>query len=924
MTPTKRTGKDGTPRRLLTPLLAAAVVGAVAAVGVAVIPPALERRARRAELAEVSALARPLPEGGESGDYMLRAPLTSPGILFFARDPRGDNWILVGWDGSGLVLDKVRDGLRVGLRRLTPGARAVELSVYRTGHRLDFHFGGRTVGVTAPPGWPWRVVDIRPDGAQIQWQVQRFRTQLKRDAFMRTQFGVNDGWAIEEGAWQIRTQGAGAGKSANAFVLEGLAAADAATSVCTGWQLGANYTAEVSAKGVSAGASYWLEAGNPDGGQAAFGWSGPGRCWQLVARAPDGATRVLLRLPQANPPGNWRRIGLTLDTPFKVRPLLDGAPLGSYSLREPVFGQVRLRATGGAVDFDDFHLRGRDAPAEEGTPLFAESETFREKPIEGQKDQDFVKWVHDTLVAQPVAWTTSQGTAPGLRYSIPLYGDFTYEGSPAGAGRMALRLETETGEQRDYVFRRSGASWRPDDGEPPSDPGPESKPLRVVYSGGRLSMIGSAETALSDPPGPGPLYISLCALDRPVAREQHVVRSATLWNEFFETAPAGWVWWSGNVGMQSRWACQPGWNWMGGWSRNFAAGFSRAAYSGDQTIEYYTSMKDLIAGQGSRRYMRRDLNFSFCTDGRNASSGYSLLFGGFGNSGTYLMKGDKVLAHTGAVGIPRFRGGENDVHWRWWHVKIEKRGGRIRVRIDEQPLFDVVDPDPLPGGHLAFWTVRGGFTLARVRVAAQDRQWRPQASWSEPSETGGGWEPVEPGAVRVARAGQQTRVVNRAGGGTFAVRWTGGPIDLSKTPVFTLPFQAGPGARVSLHLQISGVGYLLPVTAPVENTPLVLCPLSDAFPQAPLFLRMTSGLQVPEADVLPPVAPRDGLISIDLLEALAGRAGAAPRLESLIVGNASNKDYLLAGFGGNGAGSHYTVGTPHGLAREQHEGRRGG
>jgi hypothetical protein len=58
---------------------------------------------------------------------------------------------------------------------------------------------------------------------------------------------------------------------------------------------------------------------------------------------------------------------------------------------------------------------------------------------------------------------------------------------------------------------------------------------------------------------------------------------------------------------------------------------------------------------------------------------------------------------------------------------------------------------------------------------------------------------------------------------------------------------------------------------------------------------------------------RQGEVRIDLLRALGGRAGAAPVLESLVIGNTSNKGYLLAGFGGNGPAAEYRLGEPRWL-----------
>jgi hypothetical protein len=120
---------------------------------------------------------------------------------------------------------------------------------------------------------------------------------------------------------------------------------------------------------------------------------------------------------------------------------------------------------------------------------------------------------------------------------------------------------------------------------------------------------------------------------------------------------------------------------------------------------------------------------------------------------------------------------------------------------------------------------------------------------------------------------------------------------------------------VSLHLQVSGKAFLLPVTAPVEETFAVLSPVSDAVDYKVALHAPATGNYVAGNAVLPAAEPQNGVVEVDLAKALAGRAGAAPVLENLIVGNAANKDYLLAGLSGNHAGCSYFVGTPSFAAR---------
>jgi hypothetical protein len=684
---------------------------------------------------------------------------------------------------------------------------------------------------------------------------------------------------------------------------------------------------EVSALAASPQACYQLEAGNPNTARVSFGWDGKTSSWLLLFRSTTGHEQVLLSRAMALPQSNWARIGLRFDSPLQVSPLLDGVAFGSFALPEPVYGQVRLRAKNGKVCFDDFDLHGRDAAPDRGGRMFVKSKSFVDKPVEAGKDADFVKWAHDTLSYEETKLVVDGQPVAAYRYKAPVYGNFAYESALKGVGRIILRLEHKDG-YRDFEFRRAGEEWRPAPGAQPAATQTDlSKPavLQLSFRDGQLYQRTTSEQHVGEFSVAGPLSLTLCTPGSAFNIEQHDVRSVNLRNEFFEDAPAAWRWWTGEFGMQYRWQCQPQWNWMGGWSRTLAVCFSRDAYQGDQIIDYYICLKDLIGGLApanpNRRYMRRELNFSFCTDGRNVSSGYSFLLGGRNDAGTYLMKGTQVLASTDQVRLPPFAGTSADVHWRWWHVRAEKRGGLITVSLDERKLFEVTDPKPLDGGHLAFWSVGNGFLLARVQVAAQKSENGAQQFWCEPSYEGGLWEPVEPGAVTLKPPTNFTGVVNRVGGGTFAVRWTGGKVDLAKTPVLRIAFQpslnGGPAAKVNMHIQVSGKPFVIPITAPVENTPFVLCPVWFATATPEALLKTETQTELPAESVLPAVSAKNGSITVDLAKALAGKAGAAPVLEGLIIGNSSNKDYLMAGFSGNGAGTQYCVGVPVWLPRRE-------
>lgn len=49
---------------------------------------------------------------------------------------------------------------------------------------------------------------------------------------------------------------------------------------------------------------------------------------------------------------------------------------------------------------------------------------------------------------------------------------------------------------------------------------------------------------------------------------------------------------------------------------------------------------------------------------------------------------------------------------KWYHIKIQNRGGRVTYSVNGETLVDYADPEPLTGGWFAFRT-----TLSRTRIA---------------------------------------------------------------------------------------------------------------------------------------------------------------------------------------------------------------
>jgi len=291
-----------------------------------------------------------------------------------------------------------------------------------------------------------------------------------------------------------------------------------------------------------------------------------------------------------------------------------------------------------------------------------------------------------------------------------------------------------------------------------------------------------------------------------VSPGQLTIRAASVDESLFESAPTEWVRWRGYCDIAPKWQCDPRWTFMGVWSdsidekRDAAGIVSRASYFGDQELLFYFSFKDVLGGRNNRRYVRRDLNFAFACPGEDPGGGYCVLLGGFDNRGTQLLRRGAVVAETDKFRLPPYQGRVEDVHWVWYVLRVQRRGGLVRVLIDDREVLSWTDPEPLPGGHVGVWTVGNGMILGRTRFSAERRgpvlAGFDLGGRSEPA--GAGWRSFasdRPPRVSATPSGA-ARVTNAVGGGRFAAVFEReGPARLA------LAFRAPGGVEVAAYAE---------------------------------------------------------------------------------------------------------------------------
>jgi hypothetical protein len=204
------------------------------------------------------------------------------------------------------------------------------------------------------------------------------------------------------------------------------------------------------------------------------------------------------------------------------------------------------------------------------------------------------------------------------------------------------------------------------------------------------------------------------------------INNGHVYDYTFATAPTDWWVQSGVWEMTNRWNCSPGWSWFGGRSEEVASVWNKRRFAGDISVQFYFAFKMGLAGTTRWTYHPSDVAVTFCGDGKNLGSGYALVVGADDNQRSVLMRGGKVVAETrdNAALLPVMSDGMppnmNDLHRRWWYVRINKIGSRVECWLDNVLILTYDDPRPLDSGQIALWTYNNGIMLSRVQIYYQD------------------------------------------------------------------------------------------------------------------------------------------------------------------------------------------------------------
>jgi hypothetical protein len=786
---------------------------------------------------------------------------------------------------------------------LPDGARRIEFSngrgIFRlyTDRRL---LGTITNAAPYPPG-----MSARWPGETPRVSLQRIEPVHASDDFMREQIARDDAWFVQSGLWR-NLYDPTAAAAPNPFVCVGQAEREAAL-LTTGYVFWNNLRVAVSVLPQGLGPQGIVFACRDATNYLAAAVSRESGASVSLIEVRDGRSTVLGSRPIQCPARQWMRCEVRFSEGRPPVVALDGIPMLTGPADRNLFGKVGLLVLRGSAQFDDFETESW--PPETPPPprligavsrLYSAKET---SPQTEKADLQLFRWAKDTDAWQPLR--AKEGAVPllGKQYRLPIYGDFELRLPPdAVPGRLVLRGFPQPSDRTFPV--------------PAADPAP----LRRQEGEVRLGTAVLGRTGPRDP-----AYVGFARGDASGFSGIPELRSDGVIQELFDRAPASWLAIGGLWEITNRWKCQPSWKFFCGAGFDAAVLMSKKRFEGGQTHEVYFALKDLFGREYNYdRYARHDVNFSLCTDGLGLFSGYTLMYGGFGNRASYLYRGSQCVATNADVKfhapIPDYDGRIYDEHLYWRRIRVDRVQNRVRALIEDRTIFDYEDPAPLPpdGGHIALWTYRNGVMWGRLDSSAERVVDDGAPYLALPSsKPDAGWQALDPDLVHVEReaTGQVVRVANLFSGGEFAVRHPvpNHRVNLQEGPVLAFWLDAPAGVKVSLHFRVNGQSFVHALTAPVDQTYRVLGdPSTEPGRVDPDWkLYVSEALDGTRVAGQPQDAIR-GWLRIPLLEEARKLmpGGDAYWLEELIVGNTSHAGYLMAGLSGNRAGAAYRLGPP--------------
>lgn len=626
--------------------------------------------------------------------------------------------------GGSVRLSRIEDGRTTDTSETGFEAGAeVPFVLKERRDRIVLRVGGRSVAVSAQGLWEGKLGSSGAALAGLRYQP--VEPPYLADDFMRGE-KEQGAWETLGGEWSVRAKG-DPRMGANPFTC--LAKAKGAGLAAAGLPFWDEYAFAVSARPARAGGwvgqAFYLRGredlllfrvrvGDP-GADAGGGAE--------IVRVREGKETVLGRGDASLAPGQWYRLGV------QVR---DGVAAGA------VDGRQTAAAETGDLHEGKVGLWVRDAEAEFDDALVqpaAEAARTGLVELDGSVPRFAGTLDRDTWAGTALQWRAAPGV-PGLFWRRGCFlGDFRLvfrcdlpEPAPGADASLALLL---TPEDR-TLYESCRATLRRTPGGPAGscrlellaaglparrrDIAVEGTPqLELRRTGSRLGVFLGDQEMLACDLGPAagrwPQLGFLAAGFKPRLSGLRLEAGCVL-DYCFDRAPADWWVGSGAWELAVRWPCTPEWSWLAGESRQVAALWHKRSFAGDIVVDLHVGPRTVDHGDGQPpREICRAFNLVICGDGQDVRSGYSVVVGADKQgAGATLSRLGKVVADNPAFRI------FSDAHNQWLNVRAEKRAAAVAVWVGDQCILSWEDPEPLPGGRVAIWTVDNAIMVPRVTI----------------------------------------------------------------------------------------------------------------------------------------------------------------------------------------------------------------
>ena len=855
--------------------------------------------------------------------------------------------------GQGLIFDLGLDAVVVTLRR---GGEATELARAQAPLPADGGtvvlkrlLGGFAVAYDAitvlrmdadlPDGGRWGVTGA-PATALDEIVLQPLDEIVFSDDFMRMP-DEPSAWEDVRGQWRI-AQLESARYSANAFTLIGRATGPEPALTAAGYWFFENLTVEASVRPSPGATGFGIGlACHPDGSGYLLRFiarSGPLGALQLV-RLRGGTETVLAEAPAAVAPDDWYRLALS-GIGGRLTGALNGVDLLAAEDPQLAHGQIALWVSGqDAVAFDDVEAYSGPRQLERPVVLSREAQAADPGAQAFLGDQYMRQWADESA-----QWLFGAG---GLWHAGHYWGDVELSWElperglgeqtqlhicvPAGSDTSSAPGDAQAGCHLDIapapdaqlsLALREGAEVRAQKTIPMPEP-PATVALRrsgnTVEGRVNDTTVVSFEAAT---PAVGKVGLTAPAARRYAGRLGIVSR--TVVDSTFRSAPTDWTIGSGEWGVSSRWDCSPRWSWFQGHSEDLASVWTRKRFNGDLVVEFFAGMS---MDQPWAPFYRHPGNIcvTLCGSDETPGSGYSLVFGGWGNSAAGLFRRGELVAKAPGFVMPDVldslggtsgREDAHKLHNEWRRIRAEKLGSTVRLIVDGRQALAFTDPDPLPDGAVGIWTLNQGMAIARARIYHQGAEY-PMPSVAAPpvvpvaeglplprfgparvvstfEQGADGWTPASPGSCTLTRAKRDTgggvclQVVNPTAGGSFALAMPLEGIDLRRHSLLAFEYAIPADVHTDLYAVVDGQRYRVMLSGPEEPPPGIedVGRIADA--------RADARWREARVDLLGLLAPHFTGDAPIILQKLEFAAYSVP-------------EYMRAGIGGNPAGATWRL-----------------